>query len=301
MRRKKPIQVEELPFPGGLPPSTPPEPTIKRLRHPIWTENKAKLIERYLYYFVLVTHHGSYIDGFAGPQEPEKTGMWSAKQVLESEPRWLKYFFLYDINKDQAAYLKALKDQQPARDSKGKKIYRDIHVDKGDFNKLVHTLLASGKIKPTQAAFCLLDQRTFECHWSTVQALAKYKMASNHKIELFYFLAIGWLGRALAATQDTEVLEKWWGGNGWGGLRDMTDEQKVTTFVARFKNELGYKSVKPWPIFERKNGGRIMYYMIHATDHPDAPGLMARAYEKAVQQKEPLTTDLFAWKVESTA
>jgi hypothetical protein len=29
-----------------------------------------------------------------------------------------------------------------------------------------------------------------------------------------------------------------------------------------------------------------MYFMIHATDHPDAPHLMARAYDKAVQPKE---------------
>ena len=31
-----------------------------------------------------------------------------------------------------------------------------------------------------------------------------------------------------------------------------------------------------------------MYYMIHATDHPLAPGLMARAYKKAVFPKEPI-------------
>ena len=30
-----------------------------------------------------------------------------------------------------------------------------------------------------------------------------------------------------------------------------------------------------------------MYYMIHATDHPAAPKLMSRAYEKAVKPKEP--------------
>jgi hypothetical protein len=36
-----------------------------RLPYPIWTENKARLIERYLFYFVLVTKHGTYIDAFA--------------------------------------------------------------------------------------------------------------------------------------------------------------------------------------------------------------------------------------------
>src|SRR5262252_5416945 len=56
---------------------------------PIWTENKAKLIERYLYYFVLVTKHGTYIDGFAGPQNPKNQGSWAAKLVLESKPQLL--------------------------------------------------------------------------------------------------------------------------------------------------------------------------------------------------------------------
>lgn len=31
------------------------EPATKQLRHPVWTEKKAVLIQRYLYYFVLVT------------------------------------------------------------------------------------------------------------------------------------------------------------------------------------------------------------------------------------------------------
>lgn len=58
------------------------EPMIKRPRHPIWTENKARLIERYLRYFVMITKHGTYIDGFAGPQEPGQPEMWAAKLVM---------------------------------------------------------------------------------------------------------------------------------------------------------------------------------------------------------------------------
>src|SRR5690349_16399390 len=83
----KRIASAEL-FPG-LPLSTRPA-RVKSPTHPVWTENKAKLIERYLYYFVQVTKHGTYIDGFAGPQEPDKLDMWSAKLVVESEPRWFR-------------------------------------------------------------------------------------------------------------------------------------------------------------------------------------------------------------------
>ena len=48
------------------------------------------------------------------------------------------------------------------------------------------------------------------------------------------------------------------------------------------KKDLRYQSVKAWPIYERENGGAIMYYMIHATDHPEAPKFMSRAYRRVV-------------------
>jgi three-Cys-motif partner protein len=35
----------------------------------LWTESKAQLIERYLYRFLMVTKDGTYIDGFAGPED----------------------------------------------------------------------------------------------------------------------------------------------------------------------------------------------------------------------------------------
>lgn len=51
------------------------KPKFSTLHHPLWTKNKARLIERYLYYFVLITKHGAYIDGFAGPQQPDNTSL----------------------------------------------------------------------------------------------------------------------------------------------------------------------------------------------------------------------------------
>jgi hypothetical protein len=50
----------------------------------LWTENKALLIERYLYYFVLVTKSGTYIDGFAGPQSPGVHGQRSRARANAS-------------------------------------------------------------------------------------------------------------------------------------------------------------------------------------------------------------------------
>ncbi len=46
---------QELLFPLPERPSEPEEIRFEQSEHPVWTENKAKLIEEYLYLFVLVT------------------------------------------------------------------------------------------------------------------------------------------------------------------------------------------------------------------------------------------------------
>ena len=65
-------------------------------------------------------------------------------------------------------------------------------------------------------------------------------------------------------------------------LLRMKSNERALLFCERFKQELGYKSATPWPIFERAGGGRVMFHMIHATDHPEAPSLMARASNAAL-------------------
>lgn len=269
-----------------IPDSHPPEPLAKLGATPLWTEHKAQLIERYLYYFVLITKHGTYIDGFAGPQELEHPEMWSAKLVLESQPRWLRHFYLFDADRDQAAWLRSLKAEQPQPDRTRREPKRTIDVYEGDFNAMVQQVLATRPILEKEATFCLLDQRTFECHWSTVDVLARYKR-QGHKIELFYFLPNAWLDRALAAQMDTAVLERWWGRRDWSVLRGMPGIARAQLVAKRIKDDFHYASVRPMPIFDRQRGRRVMYFMVHASDHPEAPRLMARAYRRAVLPKEP--------------
>ena len=68
----------------------------------------------------------------------------------------------------------------------------------------------------------------------------------------------------------------------------MSRRRRVEAFVSRFRDELGYRHVMPWPILERDGSGApVMYYMIHATDHPEAPKLMSRAYHATVSPSGP--------------
>jgi three-Cys-motif partner protein len=265
---------------ADLPPPADKPMQFKPAQRPIWTENKAKLIERYLYYFVMVTKHGAYIDGFAGPQYDGKEDAWAAKLVLESKPAFLRNFLLCEVTRKGLAKLRALKAEQPRIRN------RIIEIVPGDFNKNVASLLASSNIADKTATFCLLDQRTFECEWQTLVTLSRHR--AEYKIELFYFLASGWLERAMSGVKDHSILERWWGRPDYEKLKKVSGHDRMLLFCDRIKSELGYKHAHGWQIFSREVGGKVMYHMIHATDHDEGPRLMNRAYLNALKRREPI-------------
>ena len=259
----------------------------KPIKTPVWSHQKARLIELYLYYFVQVTKHGAYIDGFAGPQSPDHDETWSAKRVLERRPRRLQKFFLCELDPTKVASLEALCESQPPKEAKEPK--RTCVVLPGDFNQLVDGILENGRIRQKEATFALLDQRTFECHWATVRKLAGYKQTGLNKIELFYFFAVKWLHRAMhERIVNEDRIDAWWGSSDWTKLRSTKQWNATEIMTQRFREELGYRWAMPYPIFQKEDGeGAVMYYMIHATDHPVAPGLMHRAYRFAVTPEGP--------------
>jgi three-Cys-motif partner protein len=252
--------------------------------YPVWTENKSKLIAQYVYHFIMVTKHGVYLDGFAGPQVEEfNDTSWSAKRVLEIRPDWIKHFILCDLEPAQVAHLQRLKAE---REQAGDK--RKIDIYEGGFNVNVDRILASDVITEKVATFCVLDQRNMECKWETVRKLAQHKHSA--KIELFYFLPVGWLSRVLAVSKQAEKIREWWGRDDVDVLKRaaLKFRDMAALFTHRFQTELQYKSVLAWPIHDRGSEGRVMFYIVHATDHPAAPKLMNRAYWKSTHAAEPM-------------
>jgi len=251
-----------------------PEKDFKSLRFPLWTQNKARLIQEYLRLFEFVTHHGTYIDGFAAPQEAAHPTMWAANLVLEMEPKWFREFWLCDLD---AAGVERLKELKTLHESSK----RRVEVLAGDFNETVYKILQAGTITENTATFALLDQRTFECEWRTVAALSKHK--SRTKIELFYFFPTGWIDRSLGALRAAATIakvERWWGSANWQELQGMDGTLRAMMVAKRFEDELGYGKAAVYPIHSERRRGRVMYHMIHATDHAEASPLMIRAYRK---------------------
>jgi three-Cys-motif partner protein len=259
-----------------LPRSSPklPEKNFESLRFPLWTQNKARLIQEYLRLFEFITHHGTYIDGFAAPQESAHPEMWAANLVLEIEPKWFREFWLCDIDPTGIGRLQVLKAAHETAK-------RRIEVLVGDFNETVYEILGAGTIGEKTATFALLDQRTFECEWRTVLALGKHKRQT--KIELFYFFPTGWIDRSLAALRAERTIakvERWWGRPDWPTLQGMDGTIRAKMVAKRFEDELHYGRATVYPIHSERRRGRVMYHMIHATDHPEASPLMIRAYRK---------------------
>ena len=253
---------------------------IETLPSPIWTETKAQLIANYLRLFLLITRHGAYIDGFAGPQDKRNPDSWAAKLVVEISPAWMKKFFLCELDGDAYADLVTMIGTQPELGG------RQIHHKRGDFNQWVDDVLATGRITDKTATFALLDQRSTECHWTTVKKLATHKRGAR-KIELFYFFPTGWVHRTVSETKDTAVLDAWWGDDGWRQIQGVKQDQAAGLFVRKIQ-ALGYRDVKSWPICSQQFGaGRTMYHMIHATDHLEAPKLMFRAYRDLIGNVPP--------------
>ena len=250
---------------------------FKSLRYPLWTQNKARLIEEYLRLFVYITRHGTYIDGFAAPQDGDHPETWAAKLVLEMKPKFLREFWLCDLSPKGVKRLEELRAEHDGT----AKPKRQVTVLAGNFNERVADILASGRIKEKTATFALLDQRTFECEWRTVEALSRHK--TGNKIELFYFFPTGWIDRSMASVKRPEKIqevEAWWGRPGWLNLRGMDSLERARKVANRFEQELGYGKAEVFPIHDAKQGGKVMYHMIHASDHAEALTLMVRAYRK---------------------
>jgi three-Cys-motif partner protein len=277
-----------------LPTIMPPRKFI-RSSAAVWTEHKANFIQQYLKLFIQITKHGTYIDGFAGPQKLNMENAWSAKLVLQIRPPLLRHFFLCEQNVRSFKKLKECVDEMPQQKD------RTIELFKGDFNEKVDEILLSQHLKEKEATFALLDQRMFECHWKTAEKLAAKK--TRMKIELFYFFGFGWAKRALAGvTKNNETIKLWWGRGDYLDLKQksMTREQISRVFVERFEKELGYKYVTPYQIFKRERNNIVMYHMLHATDHDDAPELMNRAYRRAVRYSQKAAEQLsFAERLNS--
>lgn len=248
------------------------------VRPPNQTDSKSKLIAEYLANFQRVTKGGLYIDGFAAPQKRDREDAWTARRVLEIEPKRLRCFWLCDLDPKGILQLQQLRAKHH-----NPKEQRRVFVLNDDFNKAVKRILRSDRLTRAAAIFALLDQRTAECHWETVRALAARR--GRHLIEQLYFFPSSWIHRSLRSSSTPSrlrELDAWWGSEGWRDIVERTQDEMVRIMAQRFIDELGYPFVNYHPIYQYSDGTKVAFHLIHASSHPEAPKLMSRAYLKVI-------------------
>ena len=256
----------------------------------LWTAQKSTLICEYLHLFLLLAKNGVYIDLFAGPQRANNTDSWTIKKVMERRTTGptFRHFAACDLDPKQVERLKGLKDAQTAQPF-------TFRVYEGDANARVEDILRDAPIAATVPCFCLVDQRTLECNWSTVRKIAEYK-TEGYKIEILYFLAEGWFNRSWKSRKDDhQRVAQWWGRDDYMSFLEQPSVHRARSMCRRFCDELRYEFAEPWTIYEHATSGRTMYYLIHASDHPDARRLMSEAYVETPRVGLQLETqrDLF--------
>jgi hypothetical protein len=74
-----------------LVPELPPESETTIGTKALWTDNSMMNWALYFQYFVYITRHGTYIEGFAGPQGECETESLAAKLVLANRPAWIRH------------------------------------------------------------------------------------------------------------------------------------------------------------------------------------------------------------------
>jgi len=174
---------------------------------------------------------------------------------------------------------------------------RDFRVVRGDCNTTISSALA--ELEPVNWAptFVFVDPNGPDIHWSTLDALAKFKKPTRTKPEIWLLLAAGMFIRMLRTDgvvrdQDAEKLDRMYGTDQWRaiyegrltGALEPADarEEYVNLMRWRLQHVLGYKRTHPLEIFNER--GHSIYHMIFATDHPAGNRIMTDLYNAAADE-----------------
>ncbi len=255
-----------------------------------WTIDKLEILRLYLRGgYVRIAGGGTYIDGFAGQGEGEYRGaLRDGSAVVAAESDAFRALHLIEQDPTSNARLRDRLEQLAPR--LRKRCY--LHPA-SDCNIAIPELLDGGVIDRTKPCFAFLDPNSTELAWTTVERLAAYKTLvpkpdarrrpAECKVELWILFNTHqaiyrlWTGNRTRYpdSMSPATLDHVMGGrDAWWDLWES--RQPSVALLQRYVDRLyalGYTYVLPQPIRDPEDG-RIHYYMIHATDHPSALGLM---------------------------
>jgi three-Cys-motif partner protein len=266
-----------------------------------WARDKLELLRLYLLAYRRVAGAGGvYLDGFSGSgivkiQGEEEERLGSAALALKL--RMFSRFYLYELD---PATMKQLERNIKLRFPQ--KQWIRVRWREGDFNQRVLTDLEQELIPKAKPTFAFLDPNSTQLDWSTVEALARYKDGPGlYKVEMVILFntdqALVRLVRReqssdYATSADARTMDRVMGGrDAWWDLNDknFSAMRLMGRYVERLRS-LGYLDVRAIPILDPATKVR-QYFLVHASDHPAAAGLMEWSERAAAPTRKPEQTE----------
>ncbi|MGH9209883.1 MAG: three-Cys-motif partner protein TcmP [Acidimicrobiales bacterium] len=262
-----------------------------------WTRGKLDLLRKYLDAFTTASSikvdERIYLDLFGGqPENRERyTGEvldGSAKIALGTHNPPFTRLRFFEIEPYATRLRESLHPSHPGR---------DLEVIAGDCNSTVHKALASLRRSWWAPTFTFIDPNGPDVHWSTLEALARFKKPTTTKTEIWMLLAAGMFTRTLPVdgqvrVQDAHKLTAMYGTDHWRTIYDgrvageltpgQAREEYVNLMRWRLEQVLGYRTTHPLEI--HNEGGHSIYHMIFATDSDAGDRIMTSLYNRAANE-----------------
>jgi three-Cys-motif partner protein len=261
-----------------------------------WTRGKLDLLRRYLDAFTTASKgvdERIYLDVFGGQPDnrdrlTDELLDGSARVALgTADPPFTRLRF-FELPPYAARLDAALRKDFS---------HRNFRVISGDCNETIGPALAELASYNWAPTFAFIDPNGPDAHWSTIEAIARFKKPGTTKAEMWILLAAGMFMRTLPVRgdvrpEDAQKLTRMYGTEQWraiyqgrlDGLITPAEarEEYVNLMRWRLQHILGYKWTHPLEVFNER--GSSIYHMIFATDHEAGNRIMTHLYSQAADE-----------------
>ena len=178
---------------------------------------------------------------------------------------------------------------------------RDVEIFSGDCNDKIGKALSDLSQYNWAPTFAFIDPNGPDCHWSTLEALARFKKAKHkkatHKTEIWLLFADGMFTRNLPLDgninpAEKEKMTRMFGTEDWVYIYKARRDKRLDPPNARteyvnlmqwnIEKRLGYKWTHILQVFNEQNSP--LYHLIFATDHEVGNRIMAHLYKEALEE-----------------
>ena len=262
-----------------------------------WTKGKLAMLREYLDRFTTTTKEKStevlYLDVFGG--QPENRERYT-NETLDGSSR-----IALSINDPPFTRLRffELEPYATRLDNalRSEFMDRDFAIISGDCNETIHGALADLESVNWAPTFAFVDPNGPNMHWTTLEALARFKRSRPYKVEIWLLLAVGMFTRNLPVNgnirdSDARQLTRMYGTNQWQEIYRARIEGRIEAGSAReeyvnlmrwrLERILGYRKTHALEVFNEQ--GSSIYHMIFATDHAAGDRIMTSIYRNAVNE-----------------